>query len=258
MKKLLSLAAAGAALALVNVPADAKEKAARGGMARARGEVRQQAVQQPSRTMQSRARTAANVERRIAPAPRVQTDTRARIGTRDRTVTRRQPSVAFGGQTQAGRRERSVATDRTDVRRDVSRTRDRVRDRDRDRDRDWDRDDRRFRRPPIATWRNWDRDRIHSWNNHRWHWYGGSWVIVGASPDFYYYDEPISTTYVATSGSTVVAVQRELAREGYDPGPIDGVLGGQTRTAIAAFQRDNGLAATGRIDSALLNELNLQ
>jgi peptidoglycan hydrolase-like protein with peptidoglycan-binding domain len=77
---------------------------------------------------------------------------------------------------------------------------------------------------------------------------------------YYDYDEPYVSTYAYadTSGSTVAAVQRELAREGYDPGPIDGVLGGQTRSAIAAFQNDNGLAATGRIDTALLDQLGLQ
>ena len=53
----------------------------------------------------------------------------------------------------------------------------------------------------------------------------------------------------------VVDVQEELARRGYDPGVIDGIAGPQTRDAIVAFQRDNGLAITGRVDQTLLDEL---
>lgn len=46
----------------------------------------------------------------------------------------------------------------------------------------------------------------------------------------------------------VAAVQRALAELGYDPGPADGVMGPRTRQAIAAFQRDRGLPATGAVD----------
>jgi len=254
MKKLLSLAIAGAALAVISVPAEAKPEkekgAGRGAAARAQGQAR--VVQQAPRSVQRTQQISPNVgarsmNRQMTASARTETRARDRVGVSGRTVTRTQPSVAFGGQT---RTERRYTTDRSDFRRDY-------RDRNWSRDRDWDGGGVRFRRPPTTVWRDWDHDRIYSWDNHRWHWYDGAWVIVNASPDVYYYDEPIATTYVATSGSTVAAVQRELAREGYDPGPIDGVLGGQTRSAIAAFQRDNGLAATGRIDSALLNELDL-
>jgi hypothetical protein len=245
MKKLLSLAIAGAALAALSQPMYAKSKEEKGkgqrATATARGEVQGRAVQQPSRMMQQPARTATNFERRDT-GVRSQAVTRARVEPSGRTITRSEPSVAFGGQTRAERRERTVTTDRTEFRRD----------------RDWDRGEFRFRRPPITTYRNWDRDRIYTWDNHRWHWYGGSWVIVGALPGYSYYDEPIATTYVASSGSLVARVQRELARDGYDPGPIDGVMGGQTRAAIFAFQRNNNLPVTGRIDSALLDELNLE
>lgn len=37
-------------------------------------------------------------------------------------------------------------------------------------------------------------------------------------------------------------IQRALARRGYNPGPIDGVLGRGTMRAVSAYQRDNGLA----------------
>jgi hypothetical protein len=277
MKKLLSLAIASAAFAAMSQPIYAKpdkEKAGRGAAAAARGEVRQRAVQQPRampqpRVVQQPSRTA-NIERRAVQRtnPQLQTRTvqrsneqaqlnaRARSNATNRTITRTQPSVAFGGQTQAERRTRTLTNDRTTVRRER-----RDRDWDRDRDGDWNRGERRFRRPPTTVFRNWDRGRIHNWNNHRWHWYNNSWVIVGAPTSYVYYDydydEPMASAYVYSSGSSVADVQRELAREGYDPGPIDGVMGGQTRSAIIAFQQDNGLAVTGRIDSELLSELGL-
>ncbi|MHA6287381.1 peptidoglycan-binding protein [Maricaulis sp. CAU 1757] len=42
---------------------------------------------------------------------------------------------------------------------------------------------------------------------------------------------------------------------GYTPGPIDGMIGTQTRDAIMQFENDQGLSPTGRIDAALLEQL---
>ncbi|HEU5247862.1 MAG TPA: peptidoglycan-binding domain-containing protein [Candidatus Udaeobacter sp.] len=42
---------------------------------------------------------------------------------------------------------------------------------------------------------------------------------------------------------TVVEVQRRLARAGYYHGPIDGILGPQTRRAIRAYERDHSRPA---------------
>jgi localization factor PodJL len=52
-----------------------------------------------------------------------------------------------------------------------------------------------------------------------------------------------------------VEVQQELAQLGYYQGPIDGIVGPVTQAAIAAYQRDNGLPATGAIDTRLLAAL---
>ena len=52
------------------------------------------------------------------------------------------------------------------------------------------------------------------------------------------------------------ALQRGLNRAGYDAGTADGVLGPQTEAAILAYQRSNGLAATGQPSPALLARLN--
>ncbi len=65
----------------------------------------------------------------------------------------------------------------------------------------------------------------------------------------------------ATSGinddATVAAVQRRLARGGYYHGSIDGVIGPGTRTAIRAFERNNGLPVDGVIDPQLLRTMGL-
>jgi peptidoglycan hydrolase-like protein with peptidoglycan-binding domain len=67
--------------------------------------------------------------------------------------------------------------------------------------------------------------------------------MVGAAPS-------LMQVYTAT-------VQEELARRRYYSGPIDGVLGGQTRTAIRDFQEDNGLPVTGEVSLELVNYLRL-
>ncbi len=46
--------------------------------------------------------------------------------------------------------------------------------------------------------------------------------------------------------SAVSRVQASLAKLGYDPGPIDGVMGRRTRFAIEDYQEDNDLLVDGR------------
>jgi len=58
------------------------------------------------------------------------------------------------------------------------------------------------------------------------------------------------------SGETdISAVQRGLARLGYDPGPADGTLGRKTREAIRLFERDRRLDETGQVSPELLREI---
>ncbi len=49
--------------------------------------------------------------------------------------------------------------------------------------------------------------------------------------------------------------QRLLSALGYDAGPSDGMPGSQTIDAVRTFERDKGLAVTGRIDERLLDAL---
>lgn len=55
-----------------------------------------------------------------------------------------------------------------------------------------------------------------------------------------------------------VDVQIALRREGYYRGPIDGDIGPGSRYAIRAYQYDNDLPVTGRIDGYLLRSLGLR
>lgn len=130
----------------------------------------------------------------------------------------------------------------------------------------------------FADWRDrdsnhhWDRDSHHDrdwWRRYHRHdrvvFIDGAWLYnpfyygdyYPYGPD-YYYDEPAPVYYdAAPDDSTAAEVQRELRREGYYRGPIDGVIGAGTRQAIAAYQRDNGLTPTGRINGPLLDSLGL-
>ena len=51
--------------------------------------------------------------------------------------------------------------------------------------------------------------------------------------------------------------QIALARRVISPGPVDGAVGGQTRSAITAFQQAQGLPETGRLDTATRQALTL-
>ncbi|MBK6660083.1 MAG: peptidoglycan-binding protein [Proteobacteria bacterium] len=50
-------------------------------------------------------------------------------------------------------------------------------------------------------------------------------------------------------------LQSQLAARGYDPGPIDGVMGERTRQAIRAYQRDRQMPVDGQVSQALVSSL---
>jgi Ni/Co efflux regulator RcnB len=91
--------------------------------------------------------------------------------------------------------------------------------------------------------------------------YGYGHPYYGSYPYGYgYYSRPRAVIYAETAytdDATVAAVQRRLARAGYYRGAIDGVIGHGTRTAIRAFERNNGLPIDGRIDRRLLATMGL-
>ncbi|MAG98776.1 MAG: peptidoglycan-binding domain-containing protein [Alphaproteobacteria bacterium] len=55
----------------------------------------------------------------------------------------------------------------------------------------------------------------------------------------------------------VKTVQRALTDRGYDPGPVDGLMGSKTSSALKAFQKDQDLEAVGYIGPRTLRKLGL-
>jgi hypothetical protein len=55
----------------------------------------------------------------------------------------------------------------------------------------------------------------------------------------------------------VIEIQRSLHRGGYDPGPIDGVVGHQTMAAINAFQKDFNLTVANYLTIETIEALNV-
>ena len=56
-------------------------------------------------------------------------------------------------------------------------------------------------------------------------------------------------------GWDVSVLQFLLRRQGYDPGPLDGEMGGRTTAALRAFQRSKGLTADAVVGPATLSAL---
>ncbi len=130
----------------------------------------------------------------------------------------------------------------------------------------------RFSGRSYAAFRNYHREwhNRYWWHNHYnriefvlggwWYWDAGYWYPAwGYAPGAYYpYYGPIYTGYASlTPYQATVNVQVQLQQEGYYAGPIDGILGPQTRGALAAFQADHGLAITSAIDEPTLATLGL-
>jgi hypothetical protein len=129
----------------------------------------------------------------------------------------------------------------------------------------------RFRGQNYAAFRNYHRE-FHDrdwWHRHHnrivfvfgapYYWDTGYWYPAwGYYPSAYYpYDGPIYGYSDLTPDQVTVNVQAQLQRDGYYAGPIDGLLGPETRRAIAAFQADHGLAVTAAIDEPTLETLGL-
>src|ERR1044071_6141163 len=58
------------------------------------------------------------------------------------------------------------------------------------------------------------------------------------------------------SQTNVRAAQEALRDKGFDPGPVDGIMGPRTQQALRSFQQSNNLQATGRLDSQTSQQLN--
>jgi peptidoglycan hydrolase-like protein with peptidoglycan-binding domain len=60
---------------------------------------------------------------------------------------------------------------------------------------------------------------------------------------------------IATDKPTIAAIQRALLSRGYYRGTVDGRTGAQTRAAIVAYQKAEGLKPTGQTSTELLDHL---
>lgn len=67
--------------------------------------------------------------------------------------------------------------------------------------------------------------------------------------------DSIPTALTLKSTERVLAAQMALARLGFSPGSIDGLIGPRTRAALKVFQVREGLRATGELDSETLTRL---
>jgi carboxyl-terminal processing protease len=63
---------------------------------------------------------------------------------------------------------------------------------------------------------------------------------------------------VANDRNEITKLQEALKAKGEYPGSIDGFMGKKTRTALKAFQKANGLKASGRLDDQTAEKLGIQ
>ena len=59
-------------------------------------------------------------------------------------------------------------------------------------------------------------------------------------------------------GSTVSQIQQKLKNWGYYSGPVDGIFGSRTESAVIYFQKSNGLTPDGVVGSATLSALGIK
>jgi hypothetical protein len=125
--------------------------------------------------------------------------------------------------------------------------------------------------PQYNAFRNYSSE----WHDRNW-WSGhsnnvvfvfGGWYALNAgywypawgydSNAYYPYDGPIYAYNGLPPDQVIANVQTALQQQGYYQGEVDGLLGPLTRSAIADYQRANGLAETAAIDQPTLESLGM-
>ena len=131
-----------------------------------------------------------------------------------------------------------------------------------------------FARENGSQHRDWDRRHAHFSNGHWYCWDGAYWIGLDAgyypwdfypyySYDYYPYDyytdvEPVNQGYANQQADpTISTVQTDLTQLGYYSGPVDGLFGADTRTALTRYQVDRGLQVTGSLTNETLQALGL-
>jgi peptidoglycan hydrolase-like protein with peptidoglycan-binding domain len=59
----------------------------------------------------------------------------------------------------------------------------------------------------------------------------------------------------SSADSMTKMVQEALTEKGFDPGPVDGVWGSRTKSALMQFQESAGLTANGEVDGPTKSSL---
>ena len=67
--------------------------------------------------------------------------------------------------------------------------------------------------------------------------------------------KPTTSTNGSASSEQVKDVQKALQDKGMDPGPVDGIMGPKTMAALKAFQKDQKLPESGRLDDQTREKL---
>jgi len=97
-------------------------------------------------------------------------------------------------------------------------------------------------------------------NQGYYYWDAGYWFpALGYDPRYetYEYNGPIYTYGELLPDQVIYNVQQALKDLGYYSGNLSGSMSAATINAIAAFQGDNGLEATGAIDAPTVEALGL-
>jgi hypothetical protein len=91
------------------------------------------------------------------------------------------------------------------------------------------------------------------------YWNSGYWYPAWGydSNAYYAYDGPIYGYNNLPPDQVIANVQSALQQQGYYHSEVDGLLGPQTRAAIADYQRDRGLYITSAIDQPTLESLGM-
>jgi hypothetical protein len=92
------------------------------------------------------------------------------------------------------------------------------------------------------------------------YWNSGFWYPAwgyDSAYSYYPYDGPIYAYNDLPPDQVIANVQASLQAQGYYQGEVDGLLGPQTRAALAGYQRDHGLYTTAAIDEPTLSSLGM-
>ena len=63
---------------------------------------------------------------------------------------------------------------------------------------------------------------------------------------------------LAQTHTTVRGAQQALKDKGFDPGPVDGIIGARTRAAVKSYQEKNSLTPDGRLGPQTLTSLGVE